>query len=377
MKHSTDVVFALTGDVRRNSRALKQLRLLGDLGLTVTVLSYGPPSEQAPLHLPGVNVRVLPRPSCSGPRFFWRVHQQFAHEGTGLPARVYHASDLYTLPAMQHCAAQHKGQLAYDARELYAHVAATVNRPWVRATWKFVERRHIGKAAAVFTVSDSIADHLAQSCQIPRPVILHNAPPVQVVKPGKDIRALAKCQSDVTVLLHQGSIQKDRGCKLLADAMQYVHGAVLIFLGNGPLKPALQDYAQANNLSHCVRFVDAVSPDQLLPVTATADVGIALLEDTCLNHRYALPNKLFEYLMAGLPVLTSELPEMARIVREYNVGRTICPSDAIGLRSALQEMVDDVAARQSWAANAPLVFGTFNWEIASDRFIRAYRQLLH
>ena len=104
---SPDVVFALTGDVRRNSRALKQLRALAALGATVEVLTFGPPADDPSLEQ-GIRLRVLHRPPGSGPRLFARVHRLFAQAARQIPARVYHASDLYTLPAL-HAAAQRHG----------------------------------------------------------------------------------------------------------------------------------------------------------------------------------------------------------------------------------------------------------------------------
>ena len=373
---SPDVVFALTGDARRNARALKQVRALAALGATTEALTFGPPADEAWLE-DGIRLRVLPRPPGSGPRFFARTHRLFAHAAEGIPARVYHASDLYTLPAMHAAARRHGSRLVYDARELYPHVAATAGRPWVRAMWRFVEGRHIRHADAVFTVSESIAVRLAQTYGLPRPVVLYNVPPFQHVTASDALRAQTGAPPEVTVLLHQGQIQKDRGCFLLADAMRDVEGAVLVFLGGGPLKPALQRQVRADGLDDRIRFLDPVPPDALLPVTAAADVGITLLEDTCLNHRFALPNKLFEYLMAGLPVLASDLPEIRGVVEAYEVGRLVDPADRAALVEALQQMTDDEAARRRYASHAPRVFETFSWEKASQRFIQAYQKLLN
>ena len=119
--------------------------------------------------------------------------------------------------------------------------------------------------------------------------------------------------------------------------MQYVRGAVLIFLGDGPLKESLVQEVQTLNVAERVLFLDPVPPDTLLETTASADIGVSLLEDTCLNHRYALPNKLFEYLMAGIPVLTSELPEMENVVLGSNVGRVVRPENPQEVAGALQE----------------------------------------
>ena len=371
----TDVVFALAGDVRNNSRAIKQLRLVRSLGLTATVFALGEDSG-APFLDEGVHLRLLPRPPGGGPRFFWRVHSLFLDAARAVRARVYHASDLYCLHALRLAAAQHKARLVYDARELYPHVASTARRPWTRAYWHLAERLDIGAADAVFTVSDSIANRLQQTYRIARPEVLHNVPPMQHPEASGLLRERAGAAKDTVLVLHQGSIQKDRGCFKLAKAMRTIHGAVLVFMGGGPLKPALARTVRELGLDQCVRMVDPVPPDMLLPVTADADLGVTLLEDTCLNHQFALPNKLFEYLMAGVPVLASDLHEIGAIVRRFDVGRLVHLNRPGALAVAIQQCVDDQDARQRWRARTPRVFEAYSWTTAAARFTEAYRQLL-
>lgn len=370
-----DIVFALTGDVRRNSRALKQLRALTTLGATVDVYTLGAPGASEALE-ENIRLHFLSRASGSGPGFFARNHRTFREATRSAQARVYHASDLYNLPAMHAAARRQGGTLVYDARELYPYVASTAGRPAVRGFWRMVEGYYIRRADAVFTVSESIADQHVAMYGVPRSTVLYNAPPLRPVEPSTALRDLTGVPDETVVLLHQGQIQKDRGCLLLADAMRDVQGAVLVFLGSGPLKPDLQKYVEAAVLGDRVCFLDPVPPDDLLPVTASADVGLTLLEDTCLNHRFALPNKLFEYLMAGLPVLASDLPEIRGVVMGFEVGTVVDPADRAALVKRIQQMVDDKQARQRWRANAPHVFETFNWESASQRFIQIYQALL-
>ena len=111
------VVFALVGDVRASSRALRQLRALDELGLTVEALTFGPaavPGEVADR----VKLSVLPRPEGRGPLFFWQAHRLFLREALERPAALYHASDLYTLPALAAAARRRDARLVLDAREL-------------------------------------------------------------------------------------------------------------------------------------------------------------------------------------------------------------------------------------------------------------------
>ncbi len=369
---SCKVLFALTGDVRRNSRALKQLRLLSELQITVDVLHLGGDGMQGLPH--GVRAWHVPQPRGSGPRFFAAVHRRFNEAARQYAAHVYHASDLYVLPALCASARKHGGKVVYDIRELYPSVASTVGRPWVRAFWRLVEGRFIRRADATLTVGEQIADVVARTYNVRPPAVVHNVPPAAKII-SSDLLAQVRKEGRV-LLLHQGNMQKYRGNELLLQAMIHIKGAQLVFLGGGPLKQRIQATARSLRLDDKVLFVNPVPPNQLLNVTAEADIGISLLEDVCLNHRLALPNKLFEYLMAGVPVLVSRMPEMTKIVQRFNVGQTVDPTQPHELIGTLQSMIDNSDARAAWRRNTSAVFETYNWQVASDAFRRVYAQVL-
>ncbi len=148
-----------------------------------------------------------------------------------------------------------------------------------------------------------------------------------------------------------------------------------MFLGDGPLRASLQDLAASLHIQDRVHFLDPVPPDQLLDYTASATVGVTLLEDTCLNHRLALPNKLFEYLMAGIPVLASDLPELNKIVSQFDVGRLAAPGSVDQVSERLREMITAPDQLDIWKSNTRRVFETINWEKASERFLNVFRRL--
>lgn len=369
-----DVLFALTGDVRQNSRALRQLHALEDLGRTVEVLALAEHPRTRDF-TPNIRFRLLEQPSGSGPLFFWRVHRLFSRHASSISAAVYHASDLYNLPAMHAAANDHDAAVAFDSRELYPHVASAAGRPWVRWFWRTIESTYLPKTDAIFTVNESIARELKTAYDV-SPVVLHNVPAFEEVQRSSYLRDITGIDEDRAIILHQGSMQKDRGCEQLVAALEFVEDAALVFLGGGPLLEGLQASVARRDLQNRVYFVPPVPPDELLPVTASADIGVTLLEDTCRNHRLALPNKLFEYLMAGLPVVASELPEIARVVDGFDVGRTVDPGDTPALSAVLQELVDRPKLRASLAANAPGVFEHYSWEKSKDNFVEVYTELL-
>jgi glycosyltransferase involved in cell wall biosynthesis len=368
-----DVLFALVGDVRASSRALRQLRALAELGLRIEALGFGPaavPGEVAD----GVRLRVLPRPAGRGPLFFWRAHRLFLREALARPAAVYHASDLYVLPALAAAADRHGGRLILDARELYPHVDATAGKPWARWLWSAVERRHLPRTDAVFAVNDSIADRMAATYGIERPVVSRNVPERQDVVCTDALRDALGIPADVGIVLYQGLVRAGRGLERLVDAMRDVPDAALVVIGDGPAKPALQQHAA--RLGGRVHFVPHTPPDDLLRLTASADLGVHVPEPITESIRLALPNKLFEYLMAGLPVVVADLPEMRRVVEDFDVGLVVDPWDRDGLGAALRRALDDAEARARWRANAPRVFETFRPERDKERFQSVYRRLL-
>lgn len=371
----TDVLFALVGDVRRNSRALRQIRALVEIGATVQVLTTGPAAPDAPIE-DGVRLHVIDAPSQGGPRFFWKMHQRMREAALSYPARVYHASDLYTLPALHAAAQQHGGRLAYDARELYPYVGATAGKPWATLFWYALERRYIRRADAVFTVNESIADRLASSYRVERPVVLPNVPDRHDVQPAPDLREATGLSPDAVVVLFLGYLKIGRGCEMLLDAFCDVTGASLVFVGNGPLETSLQAQAQRPKLRGRVHFLPLVAPDRVVEVAAAADVGVALIEDLSASLYLSLPNKLFEYLGAGLPVLGSDFPEIRSVILGHDVGLVVDPHAREDVVRALQRMVDDAEARRRWAAHTRDVFETFGWEKTSQRFKHRYQSLL-
>jgi len=374
MRERPDVLFSLTGDVRRNSRAIRQLDALLDLGLKIEALTFGPEAEAC---WRGIRLHVLPRPTGSGPTFFAAVHRLFRKAALGISARMYHASDLFTLPAMCAAAHAHRGRLLYDARELYPHVGATAGKPWARLFWFLVERHYISRANAVFAVSESIAQRLSEMYGIPRPTLVYNAPDLQPIPRTSILRDRFGITSDLAIILYQGYLKRGRGCELLLDAMRDIERAVLVFMGEGDLEARLRAAAQHDSLAGKVFFADMALPDDLLPITASADIGACLIEDLSLSLRYALPNKLFEYLMAGVPVLGSDLPEIRRVIETFDTGRVVHASDRTMLVETLQGMVDDVHARLRWSTNTRSVFQEYGWAQSAQRFKAVYERQLN
>ena len=371
------VVFAMSGSVRRNSRALKQIQILSDCGYKVVVADIKAAEPFSDPKIANTEWHHLDVQG-SGPKFFREVHQTFYRFTNSQKADVYHASDLYVLAALRKVADQQSAKLVYDSRELYPYVASTKGKPWASLFWSLFESKNIKSADLVFTVSQSIADTLKNLYPMKNPIVLWNIPSSsQNLVPKSSIREDLNLADETPLVLHQGQMKKARGCAILIDAMKDLdRGIHCVFLGGGPFRSELVSKVKQEGLSDRVHFLDPVPSDQLINYVKKANLGVSLLEDTCLNHRFALPNKLFEYLRAGLPVLVSDLPEMANIVRQFDVGEVTDLSSPSSLAASIDEMLGDQDALKRRSKNTPNVFEKMNWDIAADRFRSAYEGLL-
>ena len=366
-----DVLFALAGDVRRNARAMRQLAALAGMGLRVRALGLGPPA--VPGDLPeGVAFWPLGVPETGGPRFFLAYDRALRRAVRGVGARVFHASDLYGLPALAAAARRQGARLAFDSRELYPDTPAVAHRPLVRTVWRLVERVFVRRADAVLTVADGLADVLAARYRIARPTVVVNAPPAHD-GPAADLRGHAGLAPGTPVVLHTGALRAGRGLAPLVRAMASVD-ATLVLLGDGPLAPSLERLAA--HVGARVRVAPPVPPGRVPAYAAAADVGAVFLDDTCLNLRLALPNKLLEYVAGGLPVVAADLPGLRSVVAAYGVGLVVPPRDVGALAAALRRALTDDALRARVRANLPAARRAFSAETADTRFRTVYRSFL-
>jgi glycosyltransferase involved in cell wall biosynthesis len=264
--------------------------------------------------------------------------------------------------------------LVYDSHELASSV------PYRERAWAWfvaaIERLVVPRCAAVITVSDSIAARLQARYRLARtPTVVRN---VSALTPGGRgaLRARLGIARETPLVLHQGAPAPARGCEVLIDAVAQLPGVHLAFLGDPEpgYGAALQMLVVQRGLSDRVALLASVALEDLLAHTAEADVGVTLLQDTCENHRLALPNKLFEYIAAGVPVIAAALPETRRLVERYGVGWCVPPADAAALAAALRVALHgppDPLLRERLARAA----AELCWTVEQERLLALYARL--
>jgi glycosyltransferase involved in cell wall biosynthesis len=227
----------------------------------------------------------------------------------------------------------------------------------------------------VITVNDSIAAELQRRHRLARqPTVVMNCP-VHGQVPETSGRQTG---GEQVSLLYHGAFTAGRGLEGLVRAMVQVDDrATLLLRGDGPLHGTLQQIARDAGLEQRIHFTPPVPPDQLVASMAGCSVGIVPYLPTSLNNYLCTPNKIFEYMMGGLAVVATDLPELRRIVAGSGAGMLYTPSDGEGLARAVNALIRDpeVLARCRAAARRAAL-DTYNWESQAEKLRRLYAELL-
>ena len=288
------------------------------------------------------------------------------------PIAVVNCHSLSSLPLCTILARRHRAKLVYEPHELETETPTF--RGARKAIAKRMERALIRFAAKTIVVSGSIAERYQRDYGLDHVPVVRNVPPLRpdgIVPRSRVFRDPFDIPDDATVYLYQGVLERQRGCGLLIEAFRRAGGnSHLVFLGFGPMEQEIRDAAATYPNIH---FHPAVPPESVLEYTAGADAGFALLDDTCDNHRCALPNKLFHYLHAGLPVLVSDLEEMGRLVDRYECGWRV-GNTAESIARTVDSLTPERIVRA--VAGAKRCRAEMNWQSEERVLVEVYEDVL-
>ena len=289
---------------------------------------------------------------------------------------VVHANDANTLAPASRLGVP----VVYDSHELWTHRNVRGPRPVARVVERLSERWHARRAAGVVTVSPSIAGWLHRTYRLSaEPVLVRNIPSRPLAPPVPEdgrLRSLAGLGPEDRVIAYGGRITTSRGIEetlsALVELPSDVH-FVLLGYGEPEYVGPLGDLAQRLGVHDRVHFVGRVGPDEVAGALADADVSIVYVRPTCLSYRYSLPNKLFEAIHAGLPIAAADLPDTARVVEDFGVGRVFGSDSPQDLARVVLEVLEQP---DEYRAASRAAIEHLSWEIESERLVGLYRDVL-
>jgi glycosyltransferase involved in cell wall biosynthesis len=361
-----------------DSRVLKESQSLVKAGLSVTVLCLKGENLPNEVSIGGVKVNRIQRfvhknrktPILNA---FNLLCYQFKAAWRSRHADIIHCNDLNTLPAgvLAKILLNHRIGLLYDAHEFESNRKANQAK-YIIKLWQFFERFYLRFTDAVITVSNAIAEEYAKLYAIDKPTLVLNCPPYQKVKKHDLFREKLGIRPEQKIFLYQGGFAPNRGIENILKAFKSLDNDknVLVLMGYGSLESLVLEHAA---ISANIFYHPAVYPDVLLSYTASADVGLLFYENNCLNHYYCSPNKMFEYIMAGLPVIGSNLYEMKKIVEEYGIGVIVPENTPDGISSTILGLRQDDLDR--FQANIDKARQIYKWENQEANLLEVYKKL--
>jgi glycosyltransferase involved in cell wall biosynthesis len=267
--------------------------------------------------------------------------------------------------------------LVYDSHELFCEVPELIANPAKKKLWKRLERWIFPKLKDVFTVNESIAKIYGDEYKMNLKVV-RNIPSLgyQAKIPQLSKSDLGLPLEKKIIVLQGAGINMDRGAEEAVEAMQYVNDALLLIIGSGDVMNILKQMVIDFKLDDKVKFIGKVPFEKLLQYTQHADLGLTLDKDTNINYRYSLPNKLFDYIHAGVPVLASDLLEIRKIVFQYSVGDCIDNHNPQHIADKINCILNDKVTLQMWKKNTKIAAANLNWENEEQQLIAVYKQFL-
>jgi glycosyltransferase involved in cell wall biosynthesis len=266
--------------------------------------------------------------------------------------------------------------LVYDSHEYFTGVPELTGRPFVKWVWKNIERFIFPYLKYVMTVSDSLAAQYEKEYGL-RPAVVRNFSKQSASVKGYSRQELEISQQDFLIILQGGGINIDKGGEELVEAISMTENVSLIIAGSGDIIHILKQMVQDLNVTERVRFIPKIPWNELIRYTKSADAGMSLEKNTNLNYRFSIPNKLCDYISAGIPVIASNLPEISKIVRENDCGIIIQEVTPLKIIEAIDTLRNDHDLFNRFKKNSVRASETLNWENESKRVVDFYKGIFN
>lgn len=372
------ILISVTSDLVSDQRVNRAATALHEAGHNVVLIGRELPGSPPVTDRP-YQVKRFRLWFTRGPLFYANYNLRLLVYLMFHKADLVLSNDLDTLAPNTIAAWFKRIPLVYDSHEYFTGVPELVGRPFVKKMWQWIEKMCLPGADRMITVNESIAE--LYRTEYNREVsVIRNVPAGEVWKQVHDKSSLRKelgLPADKKLVVLQGAgINIQRGAEEAVEAMRFLDDTVLLVIGGGDVMQSLKQLVEKFGLQQKVLFKDRMPFSELIKYTASADLGLTLDKNTNLNYRFSLPNKLFDYIRAGIPILASRLPEVEKIINTYLIGDFIETHQPDHIAEKIRYMLSDVSAREKWLSNLGTASAELNWSHEKNRFLEVFNGLL-
>ena len=328
------VVLIFLGDFFFDARCINMADTIIDSGLELIIIDSGKSDNN--YREKSIHHILLPE---RGLIKYLKFNMKVKDILSKLQPEIIIAGDLYSLPAATSIKRAH---VVYDSRELYTQLGGLNSKPLRQHFWSWIEKKYITKVQSVIVTAPgdgTILNNIYNNLNL---VIIYNFPSRKMIPTGKySLRKKLKLSKEKTIFLYQGVLHEGRGIKQMIKLLIHFKNAIAVIIGEGCYKNKLKNYTQTLGLANRTHFYGAVPYLELLELSADANIGFSLIKPISKSYEQALPNKLFEYALAGIPAIASKLPEMEKIINKYQIGYTVEYDDLEAQIQVIKKILDE------------------------------------
>ena len=374
MKAKKNAVVCVSNDLVTDNRVAKTCAVLEELDYEVVLLGR---KKKNSLEMPArdYNTRRMNLWFDKGPLFYLNLNLRIFFFLITKRTNLIFSNDLDTLPA---CFLAYlikpKSRIIYDTHELFTEVSELKAHPIKRGIWLRMEKWIFPKLKTVITVNESIAAIYNQKYNVPVHVVRNI--PLPYKRQGEVINSSSFGLSDNDfILIIQGSgLNKDRGIEESILSMKYCENCVLLIVGDGDIIPKAKILVEEHNLSKQVKFISRRPYNELMKITQMANLGLLMDKAVNQNHELALPNKLFDYLHAGIPILSNRLKEIEKIIVKHDIGVIIDDITPEGIANSIMVFKENHKLQQQLKTNCIKAAKKENWLLEKSKLIAAIKE---
>lgn len=369
-----NVYVSVSNDLVTDQRVAKVCTTLYHRGYKVCLIGRQLPSSLPLIEQPYKQIR-LRLFFLKGPLFYACLNLRLFFYLLFKKTDILHANDLDTLLANYLVSIIRNKPLVYDSHEYFTGVPELAHNHFARRSWKAIEKWILPRLKYCITVNQSIANLYLQEYGVQFHVLRNM--PMRWQETPLPSRADLGLPVDRTLILLQGNgINIHRGAEELTEAMQFIDEQfLLLIIGNGDVLPKLKTMVSSLALDNKVWIMDRMPYERLKNYTACSDLGVTLDKDNNLNYRFSLPNKIFDYLQAGIPVLSSRLPELEHIVKNYKVGWLLDEVTPTGIAQKIHSIFTNSVEYEQCRLHAKEAGKSLIWEEEKVILDRLYMQI--
>lgn len=352
-------IVSVINDLATDQRVQKTCQLLVKKGFAVILIGRKLPGS---IDLPIVPYECVRMKMLfkKGPAFYFFFNLRLFFFLVFKKADLLVANDLDTIIPNYIISLFKKVKLIYDSHEIFCEVPELKNSLTKKMIWEKVESLIVPKLKLCLTVNESIAKWFLDKYNV-KFEVCRNIPETKEIERIKNKKELGLPESSKIVLLQGAGININRGAEELVEAMKYIDGVVLLIIGGGDVIENLKNYAKMNCLEEKIIFKNKMAPSLLFHYTSNADLGISIDKQTNVNYNNSLPNKIFDYIQAGLPIVASRIKEIEKIISEYNIGVFIENHDPLHIAATIKSALYS-ENYLIWKKNTNKAFAENTWE---------------